>query len=322
MKKDILLSEILSYILKKNYSIKNHKKMKITGIAPISSAKHGEISFCSALGEEGLKKIKESNASVILCHTSLKNNVKTEKPTLIFVKNPRLWFFRCIKKFFQSKKMLKGIHPTAIVETKLIGKDVYIGPYCYIGRSVSIGDNTIIYSHVSISAKTYIGNNVTIKPSTVIGYDGSSFERNEKGIWEKLPQVGNVIIEDNVNIGANCCIDAAAIGQTKIGKGTMLDNLIHIAHGVQIGKNCIVTPGCIFAGSCHIGDNVFLSMGTIIVDKGIKVGKNSILGVGSVVTKNIPVNSVAIGAPARVISSRKNYDQTSSPRKIIQDQQK
>ncbi|QLH05774.1 LpxD N-terminal domain-containing protein [Nitrosopumilus ureiphilus] len=311
----ILLSEILSYISKKKYSIINQKEIKIRGYAPISSAKKNEFSFCTYLGKKGLEEIKKSNASVILCHSSLKNNIKTKKSTLIFVENPRIWFIRCIKKFFQLNNELKGIHTTANVRTKLIGKDVHIGAYCYIGSEVSIGNNTIIHSHVSISGKTCIGNNVTIKPFATIGYDGFGFEENEKGIWEEFPHIGSVVIEDNVRIGSHTCIDRAIMEETKIGNGTKIDNLVHIGHNAKIGKNCYIVAESVVGGSCIIEDNVFLSIGTRIRNQKT-VGRNSLIGLGSVVTKDIPKNSVSFGLPAKVISSRKKYDRTGSPEKI------
>ncbi len=310
----ILLSEILSYISKKEYSIINKKEIKIIGYAPISSAKKNEISFCTYLEKKGLDEIKKSNAAVIICHSSLKDHIKTKKP-IIFVEKPRIWFIRCIKKFFQSNNELKKIHSTANVRTKKIGNDVHIGAFCDIGSEVIIGNNTIIHSHVSISGKTRIGNNVTIKPFATIGYDGFGFEENENRVWEEFPHTGSVIIEDDVRIGSHTCIDRAIMNETKIGKGTKIDNLVHIGHNAQIGKNCYIVADSVVGGSCKIGDNVFLSIGTRIRNQK-KVGKNSLIGLGAVVTKNIPKNSVAFGLPAKVVSVRKEYDHTGSPQKI------
>jgi UDP-3-O-[3-hydroxymyristoyl] glucosamine N-acyltransferase len=311
----IPLSKILSYISKKQYSIINQKEVKIIGYAPISSAKKNEISFCAYLGGKGLDEIEKSNATVIICHSSLKNSITNKKSTLIFVEKPRIWFIRCIRKFFSLENELRNIHSTAIVRTKNIGKDVHIGSYCDIGNQVHIGNNTIIHSHVSISGKTRIGNNVRIKPFATIGYDGFSFEENENGVWEEFPHIGSVIIEDDVSIGSHTCIDRAIMDETRIGKGTKIDNLVHVGHNAQIGKNCYIVADSVIGGSCKIEDNVFLSMGTRIRNQN-KVGKNSLIGLGAVVTKDIPKNSVAFGLPARIISTRKEYDHTGSPQKI------
>jgi len=315
LKKVILLSEILSNIPKKKYSIKNQKEIEITGYAPISSAKKNEFSFCAYLEKKGLDEIEKSNASVIICHSSLKNNIKTKKHTLIFVEKPRIWFIRCIKKKFHSNNELKGIHSTANVKTKLIGKDVHIGAFCNIESEVSIGNNTIIHPYVSISGKTSIGNNVIIKPFATIGYDGFSFEENENGVWEEFPHTGNVVIEDDVRIGSHTCIDRAIMDETRIGKGTKIDNLVHIGHNAQIGKNCYIVADSVVGGSCKIEDNVFLSIGTRIRNQK-KIGRNSLIGLGSVVTKDIPKNSVVFGLPAKIVSDRKKYDHTGSPEKI------
>jgi len=310
----ILLSKILSYISKNNYSIINKKEIKILKYAPISSAKKNEFTFCSHLGNKGIHEIEKSNSTVIICHLSLKSKIKTKK-SLIFVEKPRIWFIRCVKKFFSVNNELKEIHSTSNIKTKKIGKNVTIGAYCDIGNEVSIGSNTIIHSHVSISGKTKIGKNVTIKPFATIGYDGFGFEENENGVWEEFPHIGSVIIEDDVRIGSHTCIDKAIMEITRIGKGTKIDNLVHIGHNAKIGKNCYIVAESVIGGSCKIEDGVFLSMGTRIRNQH-KIGKNSLIGIGAVVTKDIPKNSVAIGIPAKIISTRKEYDHTGSPQKI------
>ena len=136
-----------------------------------------------------------------------------------------------------------------------IGKNVKIYPQVCIGDNVRIGDNVTLYYGVKIYEECVLGDNVTIHAGTVIGADGFGFAPNEKGEYSKIPQLGNVVIEDNVEIGANTCIDRATMGSTRVGTGTKLDNLIQIGHNVVIGKNTVAAAQLGVAGSTHIGDS-------------------------------------------------------------------
>lgn len=134
--------------------------------------------------------------------------------------------------------------------------------------------------------------------TTVIGKPGFGFVRNEIGELEQMPHAGNVVIEENVHIGAQTCIDRAVVGSTFIGEGTKIDNLCHIAHGAKVGKHCLIVAGAVLGGSCEIGDFSYLGMGCLIKNK-IKVGKNCVIGMGAVVISDVPDGWTVIGNPAR-----------------------
>lgn len=141
---------------------------------------------------------------------------------------------------------------------------------------------------------------VVIGKNTVIGADGFGYARAEDGTLVKMPHRGNVVIEENVEIGSNTCIDRAVVGSTVIGAGTKIDNLVHIAHGVKIGKNCLIVAGAVIGGSCEIGDNCFIGINASIKNK-VKIGNNVTVGMCAVVLKDVPDGVTVIGNPARIL---------------------
>lgn len=179
------------------------------------------------------------------------------------VENPRLEFARLLSHFKQEEKMIEHNHSYFLTNTS-IGKNVIIGPGC------------------------------------VIGGNGFGYEYEEDGNLIPMPHLGNIVIEDNVTLHNNICIDRAVIGSTIIGEGTKIDNLVHVAHGVKIGKRCLIVSGVVFGGSCEVGDYCFVGMNACIKQR-TKIGKNCVIGAGAVVTKDIPDNQIWVGNPARYL---------------------
>ena len=218
--------------------------------AKIEEGKEGAISFLS--NPKYTHYIYDTQASIVLVNEDL----QLEEPvstTLIRVKNA----YECVAKLMQmyaaSLPKKTGIDPLAFIsKTAEIGKDVYIAPFAYIGEGVKIGDGSRIYPHVTIYDGCQIGKNVTIHAGAVIGADGFGFAPNQEG-YDKIPQMGIVVIEDNVEIGANTCIDRSTMGQTVIHKGVKLDNLIQVAHNCEIGENTVMSAQVGMAGSTKIG---------------------------------------------------------------------
>ena len=147
------------------------------------------------------------------------------------------------------------------------------------------------------AAKIVVGNNIKISPGVVLGSEGFGYSVTKKGI-EKFPHFGGVVIGDNVDIGANTCIERGALGDTIIGSGTKIDNLVHIAHNAEIGKNCLIVALSGIGGSCIIGDGVYIGFGATIKN-GVRIGRGATVGMGAVVLKNIPDNEIWVGNPAR-----------------------
>ena len=230
--------------------VEGNENATVSTFAKIEEGKEGAITFLS--NPKYTPYIYETKASIVL----INENVQLEKPvsaTLIRVKNA----YECVAKLLQmyaaSLPKKTGIHPLAFVsESAQIGKDVYIGPFTFVGEGVKIGDGSIINPNVTIYDGCQIGKNVTIHAGSVIGADGFGFAPNTEG-YEKIPQLGIVIIEDNVEIGANTCIDRSTMGQTVIHKGVKLDNLIQVAHNCEIGENTVMSAQVGMAGSTKIG---------------------------------------------------------------------
>ena len=222
----------------------------VNTFAKIEESTEGAITFLS--NPKYTPYIYETKASIVLINEDL----ELEKPvsaTLIRVKNA----YECVAKLLQmyaaSLPKKTGVHPLAFVaESAEIGNDVYVGPFTYVGEGVKIGDGSVINPNVTIYDGCQIGKNVTIHAGSVIGADGFGFAPNQEG-YEKIPQVGIVIIEDNVEIGANTCVDRSTMGQTIIRKGVKLDNLIQVAHNCEIGENTVMSAQVGMAGSTKIG---------------------------------------------------------------------
>ena len=230
--------------------VEGDEQATVHTFAKIEEGKEGAISFLS--NPKYTHYIYDTQASIVLVNEDL----QLEKPvstTLIRVKNA----YECVAKLMQmyaaSLPKKTGIDPLAFIsKTAEIGKDVYIAPFAYIGEGVKVGDGSRIYPHVTIYDGCQIGKNVTIHAGAVIGADGFGFAPNQEG-YDKIPQMGIVVIEDNVEIGANTCIDRSTMGQTVIHKGVKLDNLIQVAHNCEIGENTVMSAQVGMAGSTKIG---------------------------------------------------------------------
>jgi UDP-3-O-[3-hydroxymyristoyl] glucosamine N-acyltransferase len=260
--------------------------------------------------EKGILAIARSNAGVILCKKSMEGqiypNLKKDQ-VLIFVDNPRFEFTRIAKKISSRNNVLSakvGISPTAVIaDSAKIGRDCYIGDHVVIGNDCIIGDNTKIESKVNLQNCT-IGDDCIIQANTTIGCDGFAFERCFDTLeLEQFPHYGKVIIENDVEIYANCSIARGSLSDTRIGQGTKIDALCHVAHNVSIGKNTELTAGTIIGGSTQIGNNCWLGLNCTIKNK-LKIGNKVIVGSGSSVINNINDEDIVAGVPAKSIKNK------------------
>jgi len=284
----------------------------IKGVSEIQNSEPNTITF---LGNPlyGKYLINTKAAAVIV-----ENSDVLDGRNGIVVQNPQLALARALSLFLESTDTTPLIHPSSIISSNAqIGKDVNISAGVIIQDGVSIGDGSSIGSNVVIETNTTIGKNckifsnvslyhgitlgknVIVHSGTSIGCDGFGYV-TENDIHEKIPQTGTVIIGDNVEIGSNCAIDRATIGNTIVGEMTKIDNLVHIAHNVKIGKGCLLTAGFAIAGSSEVGDYCTFA-GQVGVAPHLKIGNRSIVAAKSGVTKSLKGNKIYAGYPAREI---------------------
>lgn len=282
---------------------------QLTGFAPASVARNGDLTF--AENEAFFAAAEQSQASAIIVAGAF----VSEKKVLIRVANARVGLARALPIFFPTQQPPAGIHPSAVIDASaLIDPTAHIGPGCKVGRGVQIGarstlmggnhimpdarlgEDTCLFPNVVVYARTRIGSRVTIHAGTVIGSDGYGYVLDE-GRHRKILQLGNVVIHDDVEIGANTAIDRGMLGSTVIGEGSKLDNLVHVAHNVVIGRHCIITGQVGFAGSTHLGDYVVIAAQSGISDH-LKIGNQVTIGAKSGVMHNLPDGSKVLGYPA------------------------
>ena len=223
----------------------------------------------------------------------------------IIVDHPRKVFASILNNFFIKEVPFSFISPSSYISDSVhfdlnevnIAHNVVIEDDVILGNKVIIGANTVIKSGTIIKDNVKIGCNCTI------GGVGFGYEPNEEGSFELIPHIGNVILEDNVEIGNNVCIDRAVLGSTRLSKNVKVDNLVHIAHGVQIGENSLIIANSMIAGSVKIGENVWVSPSSSIIQK-VKIEDDSIIGMGSVVLKNVNKGDVVAGVPSKLIRKK------------------
>lgn len=293
--------------------LQGNPDVKVTNIAKIQEANKDSVTFLS--NKKYTQYVHNTKASIIVVDNDF-NIVNQIAPVIIRVENAYIGFVKMLHLFNKTKEIQSGISELSNVsESSDISNDVYIGSFSticsntklhenvkihenvFIGENVIIGSNTIIYSGVKILNDCIIGNNCIINSNSVIGSDGFGFAPDKTGTYIKIPQIGNVIIKDNVSVGALTTIDRATLGSTIINEGVKLDNQVQIAHNVIIGKNTVIAAQSGIAGSSIIGENCQLG-GQSGVSGHLNIGDNVKIMGKSAVTNNIKSNTTVKGSPA------------------------
>jgi UDP-3-O-[3-hydroxymyristoyl] glucosamine N-acyltransferase len=294
----------------------------VTKLSKIEEGGAGSLSFLA--NPAYTQYVYETTASVVIIG---KDHVLTApvKTTLVRVADAQGAFAKVLELYNTIKLDKKGVSPqAAIAESATLGEDCYVGalvfigenvklgknvkiyPQCYVGDNVTIGDYSTLFAGVKVYSDCVIGKNCIIHSGTVLGSDGFRFATGPDG-GQKIPQIGNVVLEDDVEIGANCAIDRATLGSTILRKGVKFDNLIHIAHNVEVGENTYYAAGGVVAGSTKIGKNCMFS-GQVGIIGHLKIADGTIIAAQSGISKNTKAGEGYMGSPAfEVQKYRKSY---------------
>jgi len=302
------LAEIAEYV---NGEVVGDKDLVVTGFSGIQDAKKGDVTFLA--NPKYIPLSKKTQASAIITA----RDVEIPGKAVIRTDNPSLAFADLISAMAgKSVHPFKGVHASAsVADDCTVGDNVSIGPFaiienhakigdntviyggCYVGHHTTIGSDCLIYPNITIREHVSLGDRVIIHSGTVIGSDGFGYVQ-VNGSHKKIPQIGSVVIEDDVEIGANVTVDRARFDRTVIGRGTKIDNLVQIAHNVVMGENCIIISQVGISGSAVIGNGVIMG-GQVGVAGHITVGDESVAFSRCVLTKSIPPRSQVSGNPAR-----------------------
>jgi UDP-3-O-[3-hydroxymyristoyl] glucosamine N-acyltransferase len=282
----------------------------LTGFAPADTAQAGDLTF--AENEEYLAAAEQSAASAIILGHRLESKAKT----LIRVKNARIAFAKALALFFPEPVLPAGIHPSAVVAPDAqVDATAHIGPHCVVGartkigpraaltanvclaEDCTVGEDAVLFPNVTVYAGSQLGRRVRVHAGTVIGADGFGYVL-DAGVHRKVPQIGNVIIGDDVELGANVTVDRGALGPTVIGRGTKIDNLTQVAHNVRIGEHCIIVSQVGIAGSTKVG-NYCVFGGQVGIAGHLNIGHRVTIAAKSGVMNDIPDGAKYFGSPAQ-----------------------
>lgn len=302
MRNCVTVEKVLE-VLKLNdmrYKYEGNRNDCIMGISSITNYRPDTLTWIKSTHKYRTLRdyIKEIKFKFLVVDEETKKHVVFENAFVC--ENPREVFYTIANIFLEDNKIRKRIGKnTYIDESAMISETAQIGNNCYIGKNVIIGACTKIYNNVVVSSNTYIGDNCLIKSSTVIGEEGYSYIKNENKYY-RVPHLGSVRIENNVEIGSGTCIDRGNLDETYIGEGTKIDSLCYIAHNVRIENNVFITTGNKIMGGVWVGENCYIAPGSVIRNQ-IHIGEGSMIGMGSVVVKDVESGYVYMGNPARKV---------------------
>ena len=291
-------------------ALEGDANLGITGVAAIDEAKAGELTFLADRKYRAALDNSQASA-VIVANESVPGHLAALRSA-----NPRLDFARAIELFHPAPRFAAGIHPTAVVaKSAKIGAEAHIGPHCFVDDNVEIGRNAVLHSfvaiyrgarigddffahsHVSVREGSRIGNRVLLQNGVVVGSDGFGFEKQADGRWYKIRQAGIVVIADDVEIQAHSAIDRATIGETRIGRGTKIDNLVQVGHSCKIGEDTLLCGQAGLAGTTRVGNRCILA-GQVGAAGHLVIGDGATITAQSGVPNDVPAGATFSGYPA------------------------
>jgi len=289
---------------------------EIRGVAGIEHAEAGQITFLA--NRRYFPLLKTTRASAVLVEAGISLEREASMPAIAALRsaNPYLAFAHAIELFYQAPRYAPGVHATAIVaKSARIGEGAHIGPYCFVDEEVEIGSKAVLHSFVTIYRGANIGdtffahahavvrefcrvgNRVTLQNGVVIGGDGLGFAKQKDGTWYKMAQSGPAVLEDDVEVQANACVDRATVGETRIARGTKLDDLVLVGHASRVGVNTMLCGQVGLAGSTKVGDNCILA-GQVGTAGHLTIGDGAVITAQSGVPNDVPAHALYSGYPA------------------------
>jgi len=284
--------------------------IEITGVAGIEEAGSGQLTFVANPKYAAAARTTKASAVIVA------ENFPAIPAAMLRAQNPYLTFARALELFYQPPRYAPGVHPTAVIHASArIGDNAHIGPYVVIDEDVQIGRNAVMLAHVVIYRGAKIGDNffahahavvrehcrlghnVILQNGAVIGADGFGFAKDDSGHWYKIVQSGPAVIEDNVEVQANACVDRASIGETRIARGAKIDNLVQVGHGSRVGEDTLLCAQVGLAGSTDVGKNVILA-GQVGVAGHCKIGDGAVATAQSGIPNDVTADAVVSGYPA------------------------
>jgi UDP-3-O-[3-hydroxymyristoyl] glucosamine N-acyltransferase len=283
---------------------------EISGVAGIERAGPGQITFVANVKYAAAAKTTKASAVIVA------ENFPAISTGMLRSKNPYLAWAKAIGLFYQTPRYAPGVHPTAVIHpTARIGKNAHVGPYVVVDQDAEIGDNAVLLAHVVIYRGARIGhnffahahavvrefcqlgNNVVLQNGVVIGSDGFGFAKDDAGRWQKIVQSGPAVLEDDVEVQANACVDRASVGETRIRRGAKIDNLVQVGHASRVGEDTLLCAQVGLAGSTEIGNSVILA-GQVGVAGHCKIGDGAIATAQSGIPNDVPAQATVSGYPA------------------------
>ena len=283
---------------------------EITGVAGIKEAAPGHLTFVANPKYAAAARTTRASAVIVA------DDFPAIPAAVLRSKNPYLAFARAIEFFYHPPKYAPGVHATAVIHpTAKVGPDAHIGPYVFIDEHVEIGKNAVLLAHVVIYQRAKIGDNffahahavvrehcrigsnVILQNGVIIGADGFGFAKDDSGHWNKIVQSGPAVVEDDVEVQANACVDRASVGETHVARGAKIDNLVQVGHGSRVGEDALLCAQVGLAGSTEIGDKVILA-GQVGVAGHCKIGDGAIATAQSGIPNDVPAGAVVSGYPA------------------------
>ncbi len=269
--------------------------------ADLLACGEGDLAWVVSYTPERLAAVEAGRPSLVICDAETAE--RTTRPHLRSDK-PRLDFIRAVEQFFAPKEPPPEVHPTALIAPgAVLGRRVGVGAYARIGPQVTIGDDCLLGSGVSLEGEVHLGNRCRIKANSVIGAPGFGFEYDEAGRPIHFPHLGNVVIEDDVWIGACSTVERAGLATTRICRGAKVDDLVQIGHNVTVGANTIVTAHVVICGRAQVEENCWLAP-NCVVKEGVRIGRGAKVGLGAVVLRDVAPGLVVAGVPAKPLERK------------------